>query len=178
MRTIFLALILIASISFGQGVSQISGTVQDSSGLAIPGAEVRATQTDTGVTRTAVSAADGGYLLPSLPIGPYRLEVSKQGFTSYVQSGITLQVATNPTIDISLKVGAVSEQVQVEASAAMVETQSTGVGQIVDQQRHVHNVLPEGVKSRVVQHRAAAVRNGFANDAQHTSCGTLCAMAC
>src|ERR1700674_4471268 len=116
-------------------VSQISGTVQDSSGLAVPGAQVMVTQTATGASRNTVSGPDGAYLLPSLPIGPYRLEVRKEGFTVYVQSGIVLQVDTNPTIDISLKVGSVSEQVQVEAAASMVETHSTGVGEVVDMQR-------------------------------------------
>src|ERR1700682_718092 len=118
-------------------VSQISGTVQDSSGLAVPGAQVVVTQTATGASRNTVSGSDGAYLLPSLPIGPYRLEVKKEGFTAYVQSGIVLQVNTNPTVDVSLKVGSVTEQVVVEAAAAMVETRSTGVGQVVDSQRIV-----------------------------------------
>ncbi len=77
------------------------------------------------------------YSLPSLPLGPYRMEVKKEGFSTYVQSGIVLQVDSAPTIDPVLKVGAVSESVQVEASAAMVETHSTGVGQVVNQQQVV-----------------------------------------
>jgi hypothetical protein len=117
-----------------QSVSQISGTVKDATGLGIPGAEVTVIQTDTGVTRTAQSDANGVYSLPSLPLGPYRLEVKKQGFSSYVQSGIVLQVDTAPTIDPVMKVGAISDSVQVEAAAAMVETHSTGVGQVVNSQ--------------------------------------------
>jgi hypothetical protein len=120
-----------------QSISQISGTVKDATGSAIPGAEVTVTQTDTGVTRTAQTGASGDYSLPSLPIGPYRMEVKKEGFSTYIQSGIVLQVDTAPTIDPVLKVGAITEQVQVEASAAMVETHSTGVGQVVNQQQVV-----------------------------------------
>jgi hypothetical protein len=116
---------------------QISGAVKDATGLAVLGAEVTVTQTDTGFARTAQSAADGAYLLLNLPIGPYRLEVKKPGFATYVQAGIILQVDTNPTIDVALKVGSVSEQVLVEAAAAMVETQSTGVGQVINQQQVV-----------------------------------------
>ena len=136
--TASLALLLAASI-FAQSAStsQISGTVQDSSGLGVPGAQVKVIQTDTGLTRTADSGTDGSYLLPSLPIGPYRLEVTKQGFDTYVQNGIVLQVASNPTIDAKLQVGNVSQQVVVEASATMVETRNSGVGQVVDQQRVV-----------------------------------------
>src|SRR5262249_23004301 len=62
---------------WAQGVAQIQGTVQDSSGLAIGGAEVKATQTDTGIVRSTVSGADGVYVLPNLPVGPYRMEVAK-----------------------------------------------------------------------------------------------------
>ena len=115
----------------------INGIVKDASGLTVPGAEVTVTQTETGFTRTAQSASDGAYLLPTLPIGPYRLEVKKAGFAAYIQNGIVLQVDTNPAIDVALKVGSVSEQVSVEAAAAMVETQSTGVGQVINSQQVV-----------------------------------------
>jgi hypothetical protein len=117
--------------------SQISGTIQDPSGSSVAGAQVRAIQTDTGLTRTAESGSDGAYLFQSLPTGPYRLEVTKEGFNKVVQTGITLQVASNPAVDITLQVGAVTQEVSVEASAAMVETRSSGVGQVVDQQRVV-----------------------------------------
>src|SRR5579863_5462147 len=72
--------------------SQISGTVQDASGLPIPGAQVSATQTATGLVRSATTNAEGGYILPSLPVGPYRVDVKKDGFSSFVQNGIVLQV--------------------------------------------------------------------------------------
>src|SRR5215470_9019491 len=103
---------------WAQAVStaQIQGVVQDASGLAVPGADVKATQTETGISRSTVSGADGGYALPNLPIGPYQFEVTKSGFSKYVQTGIVLQVASNPTIDVPLKVGQVSEQVSVEAN--------------------------------------------------------------
>src|ERR1700733_14633441 len=87
------------------GVSQISGTVQDSSGSAIVGAVVRVTQTETGFTRSAESGIDGVYRLPELPIGPYKLEATQQAFGTYVQTGIVLQVNVNPTINITLQVG-------------------------------------------------------------------------
>ncbi len=134
---IAVSLALAALCLHGQAIStsQINGTVRDASGLAVPGAEVRATQTDTGQTRTVISSADGVYVLANLPIGPYQLEVSKQGFTKYLQSGIVLQVGSNPTVDVTMKVGAVTEQVQVEANAALVETRSAGVGSVIDNQR-------------------------------------------
>lgn len=117
--------------------SQISGVVQDSSGLVVPGATVTVTQTATAMTRTTITGADGNYILPNLPVGPYRLQVTKEGFSSSIQSGIVLQVDTNPVINVTLKVGSVSEQVVVEAGASMVETHQNGVGQVIDQQRVV-----------------------------------------
>jgi hypothetical protein len=115
--------------------SQINGSVHDASGAAVPGAAITATQTETGATRTVSSGSDGGYVLTNLPIGPYRLDVARDGFATFEQTGIVLQVASNPNIDVSLKVGAVTEKVQVEANATMVETQSTGVGQVIENQR-------------------------------------------
>src|SRR5215469_1801406 len=134
-----LCLPVLCAALFGQAANtaQVVGTVQDEQGAAVPGAEIKATQTDTGAVRTVESGADGGYVLPSLPIGPYKIEVSKQGFSTWVQNDIQLQVASNPTINPKLQVGAVNQQVVVEASAAMVETRSSGVGQVVDQQRVV-----------------------------------------
>ena len=120
-----------------QSTAQIHGIVQDASGAAIPAAEVKATQTATGIVRTVSSAADGGYVLTNLPLGPYRLEVAKDGFTKFVESGIELQVNGDPAVNVALKIGAVNEQVTVEANAAQVETRSSGVGEIVQNQRIV-----------------------------------------
>ena len=70
--------------SWAQAVagSQVSGIVRDSSGGALPGAEVTITKTDTGTVRTAFTNADGSYVLPNLPVGPYQLKVVLQGFNA------------------------------------------------------------------------------------------------
>ena len=128
-------LLFASAAMWAQNTAQINGAIKDSAGLAVPGAEVKATQTATGAVRTAVSGADGAYVLPNLPLGPYQVEVSKEGFSKYVQSGILLQVDDNRTIDAALKVGAVNEQVTVQADASLVETHSTSVGTVVDEQR-------------------------------------------
>ena len=117
--------------------AQISGTVRDASGLVVPAAAVKATQTATGLVRTITGGSDGGFVLSNLPIGPYLVEVSKEGFSKYVQSGIVLQVDASPTLDVTMRVGSVSEQVLVQADAELLETRSTGVGQVVDAQRVV-----------------------------------------
>ena len=137
MRTLtLLALSLLLACAVTQAqTAQINGTIKDASGLAIPGAAIKVTQTATGVVRTTLSGADGGYALPNLPIGPYLVEVTKDGFNKYAQTGIVLQVDTNPTIDVAMRVGSVSESVTVKAGAAQVETRTTSIGQVVDTQR-------------------------------------------
>ena len=115
--------------------SQINGSIKDPSGSAIPGAAVKATQTANGVVRNTTSGADGNYALPNLPIGPYQVEVTKEGFSKYNQTGIVLQIDSNLTVDVGLTVGAVSEQVTVESSAAQVETRSTAIGSVVTNQQ-------------------------------------------
>ncbi len=134
-------LIACSAVSAQTSTSQINGRIKDATGAAVPGASIKATQTATGAVRTVVSAADGGYVLANLAIGPYTLEVTKEGFNTFVQSGIVLQVDSNPTLDVSLKVGSVNEQVQVQAEAGQVETHSTGVGNVVDNQRVVEMPL-------------------------------------
>jgi hypothetical protein len=120
---------------WGQAVAsaQISGQIADPSGAAVPRAKVTAIQTETKLVRTTVSGQDGSYVLPNLPVGPYRLEMQAAGFQTYLQTGIQLQVSDNPTINVSLQVGDVTRQVEVSAGAIMVQTQSTSLSQIIDQ---------------------------------------------
>jgi len=132
---IFVLSVLGAALAWGQATAQIHGVVQDMSGAAIPGAVVKATQTETGISRTVNSETNGEYVLSNLPLGPYRVEVSKEGFATAVQVGIVLQVNADPAIPIAMKVGAVSEQVSVEANASQVETSSEGVGSVIENQR-------------------------------------------
>ena len=96
--------------------SQLSGVVRDSTGGTIPGAEVTVTKTDTGMVRTVFTGADGTYALPNLPIGPYQLKVILTGFNTYIRDGIVLQVSSNPEVNVTLAVGAISEQVTVIGS--------------------------------------------------------------
>ena len=120
---------------WAQATAQISGTVKDSTGAVLPGVEVTATQTDTGVARTVVTNETGSFVLANLPLGPYRLEAALAGFRTYVQAGIVLDVNSNPAVNPVLQVGQLSEQVEVQANAAMVETRNVGVGQVIENQR-------------------------------------------
>jgi hypothetical protein len=127
---LFVSLITCGSV-WAQATAQISGIVRDQSGAVLPGVEVTATQTDTGVSRMTVTNETGTWVMPNLPLGPYRLEAALPGFRSFVQSGIVLQVNANPVINVVLEVGQVTEQIEVQANASLVETRSVGVGRIM-----------------------------------------------
>lgn len=133
----FFALLLLAVSAFGQAtaVVQINGVIVDQNGGSIPGAQIKATQTNTGLVRNTVSGPDGSYILTNLPVGPYRLEASSSGFRSSIQTGIVLQVNMNPTINVTLQVGSVSQEVEVVANAGMVESQSNAISQVIDERR-------------------------------------------
>ena len=92
------ALVLGAGHVYAQAgaTAQISGTVRDASGGVLPGVDVTATQTETNFSRSAVTDENGNYMLPNLPVGPYRLQAMLSGFRTFRQTGIVLQVNAKP----------------------------------------------------------------------------------
>src|SRR5215469_1492227 len=98
-------LVFCSTTTWAQGTAQISGTAKDQSGAVLPGVEITATQADTGIARSTVSNETGSYVLPNLPVGPYKLEAALPGFRTYVQTGIVLQVNGTPVINAVLEVG-------------------------------------------------------------------------
>jgi hypothetical protein len=131
-----LALLLVVPFrSFGQDVSvaQIEGQVLDSTGASVPDATVTMTDVNKGIDHTTTTDADGHYLFPGLPVGPYKLTVAKASFKTYVQTGIVLQVNDHVTNNVTMQLGAVSESVVVQAGATMVQTDSAAVSNVVNQ---------------------------------------------
>ncbi|MBV8818364.1 MAG: carboxypeptidase regulatory-like domain-containing protein, partial [Acidobacteriaceae bacterium] len=116
-------------------VASVSGTVTDTSGAAIVGAQVSMTETTKDLVRTTITDNTGSYTLPNLPVGPYRLEVKNAGFKDYVQSGLELSVNNNVQINVVLEVGSATERVEVQATAGLVETKENSVSVVIDQQR-------------------------------------------
>src|SRR5678809_1055804 len=83
---------------WARATAQISGTVKDQTGAVLPGVEVTATQTETGIARSTVTNETGSYVLTNLATGPYRVEATLPGFRTFVQTSIVLQVNSNPVI--------------------------------------------------------------------------------
>ena len=119
-----LFLVFAASV-WAQAVSQIQGTVQDSTGAAVPGAEVKATNTQTHVSATVMTKDDGSYEFLSLQTGNYEVTVTKTGFRSATAHNITLTLNQIYALPIALEVGQITESVQVDANPTQVETTST-----------------------------------------------------
>lgn len=119
----------------------------DPSGGVVPDAIVAVENAGTGFKRTTTTGSTGEYLFPSLPVGNYQLSVKKQGFTTYVQSGITLTVNQTASQRVQLQVGAVAQELTVTADTALVTTQSATLGQLVNQQ----NIVDLPLNGREVQ---------------------------
>ncbi|MGA8557271.1 MAG: carboxypeptidase-like regulatory domain-containing protein, partial [Candidatus Acidiferrales bacterium] len=112
----------------------ISGLVLDPDGRAIRDAEIVIVNDVTGVQYSGKTNAEGIYVVPDLPPGPYRLQVSKVGFKALIKPDIVLNVEDALAINFTLPIGAVSEIVTVEGGAPLIDTQSAAVSTIVDRQ--------------------------------------------
>jgi hypothetical protein len=145
---------------WAQATAQISGTVHDQSGAVLPGVEVTATQTETGIARMTVTNETGSYVLSNLALGPYKLEAALTGFRTFLQTGIVLQVNSSPVINPALQVGQVTEQVEVQANAAQVETRSTAVGEVIETQRILDLPLPARNVTNLITLTAGANQGG------------------
>jgi hypothetical protein len=131
-----LMFLVCAATAFGQlPVGTILGTVKDSSGAFVAGAQLTIRNQDTGLTRTTVSGADGSYRFDALPVGSYEIRTEQAGFRTEVRSGITLFVAQQATVDIALEVGTISQQVQVTSAAQAVDTTTSSLTSTVNEQQ-------------------------------------------
>ncbi|HEV3511453.1 MAG TPA: carboxypeptidase regulatory-like domain-containing protein [Candidatus Sulfotelmatobacter sp.] len=114
-----------------QITGSIRGTVLDPAGATVPGASVKATQTETGLTRNAVTNRSGEYILLELPVGHYWLQATAKGFQTYIQQGIVLDVNETASIPVHLAVGAEIQKLEVDADAQLIQTTVTSLGKTV-----------------------------------------------
>src|SRR5579862_8149876 len=157
--------LLVSSLTFtvasAQGTAQVSGTVKDSTGAVMVGVQVTMTQTATGFVRSVVTDDTGSYTMPDLPVGPYKLDATKPGFNTFAQTGIVLQVADSPVINVTMAVGQVAQTVEVQADAALVETRNTGVSQVIDNTRVLELPLNGRQVSDLIVLSGGAVSGGL-----------------
>ena len=116
----------------------VGGNVADPSGAAVPQAKVTATEQDSNIKADAISNSDGRYLFPSLRPGVYRLEAEAPGFRKLVNPNIEVRVNDRLDVNLTMVLGSVSESVEVNASAALVETQTGAIGSVIDNRKIVN----------------------------------------
>jgi outer membrane receptor protein involved in Fe transport len=124
---------LSVAVSFGQAITgTVVGTVEDSSGAVIAGANVTAKNTATGVTYTTTTGGEGFYTIPNLPPGSYDITVQYKGFKTGVSTGDIVQVAQNTRVDFTLAAGQASQTVEVTGAPPVVESTTSDIGTLVD----------------------------------------------
>lgn len=122
-----------AGVAYGQTVDsqQISGTVTDPTGAAVPGAEVTVTSKTTGLSRVTKTNNDGLYVALNLPVGTYDISVSMGGFKKAIITDVNVDVGAKPAVPITLQLGSVGESVEVKAETVMVQTTTAEIGGVV-----------------------------------------------
>jgi outer membrane receptor for ferrienterochelin and colicin len=123
----------------------IDGRVFDESKAPIPGAAVTARNTATGLTRTATTSASGTYHVASLPAGRYDITSELAGFSTQIQQGVDVQVASATTVDFTLKVATVAETITVTGEARLIQTTTSDIGQVITS-KMVENIPLNGRK--------------------------------
>jgi Carboxypeptidase regulatory-like domain/TonB-dependent Receptor Plug Domain/TonB dependent receptor len=135
-RLVLICVFLLSSILAAQTFrGTILGTVTDPSGNVIPGATVKARNTGTGQERTATTSGDGSYAIPELQVGTYNVTVTQSGFQTAVTSDVAVNVATERRVDVQLKVGQITQTVEVSGEALpQIETTSNDLGGVLTSQ--------------------------------------------
>lgn len=136
LRALALAIGVLVSMSaeiWGQtSTAAISGTVTDSTGAVIAGAQVAVINLSTGVSRTAITNSAGYYSVPFLPLGTYKLEARHSGFETVVHPSVVLDVGANVRVDPVLRVGKIESMVTVTSEAAQINTFDASIGHTVE----------------------------------------------
>ena len=142
-RIALLAIVLVvllgtAGRSWAQtATGQITGTVKDASGAVMAGAKVKISSEKTGFTRETTTNDTGDYVFPLLPVGVYTISAEQQGFKVAKQSDITLLVNQTMRVNLELAVGEVTQTIDVQATAAAIDSETAGIGQSVTQRQVV-----------------------------------------
>src|SRR5271169_3220469 len=131
----FFALLFAPLFAHAQGLASIVGRVTDPAGSAVAGAQVTATQEGTGFSRSAVTDADGLYVLPSLQPATYNVSVEAKGFSTSKHSGIVLLADQTLTVNAGLELGQTTETITVTSNALQVDTSTSTLRQVIEQQR-------------------------------------------
>jgi hypothetical protein len=127
----------LVALSLAAQQATIQGVVTDESNAAVPGARLAVINLATGVTFSAVTNESGFYSVPFLTPGTYRVEAAKEGFATARRENLVLNVNQTAAVDFQLRLGTVAETIEVRAAAELIDSQTSIVGQIIDNKRIV-----------------------------------------
>jgi hypothetical protein len=135
-RLAAVVVLIAASLLFSQSTTQsIQGLVTDSSGAVVVGAKVTARNVATGISRTVLTNNTGNYTFPLVPVGDYEMTVEMAGFKTEAARGLRVETAAQVRQNFVLEVGRVTETVEVSASAAVLNTENSTVGGVIENKR-------------------------------------------
>ena len=118
--------------AYSQASSQLTGQVVDATGAAVPGAQVSASNLETGAERSTVTSEQGSFTIPALPPGNYAVAVNKEGFRAVLREGVRLEVNQTARINFQLEVGAVTDTIEVTEAAPLIESDTSSIGQVIE----------------------------------------------
>src|SRR5436189_339772 len=161
LATAIVAWIVLGScLVFAQiSTATVSGVVHDGTGGVIPGVTITIKHTETGLTRTVTTTENGGYRMPSLPVGPYEVTGEKLGFKQQVRRGVNLVVGQEAVIDLTLEVGAAAEQVTVTEEAPLVNATTSSTSGLITEQQIKELPLNGRSFDRLLELNAGVVNN-------------------
>src|SRR5947209_4735403 len=136
MRLLVLAFLVLLNMSAYLGAQTATATlkvlVNDASAGAVPNASLTLTEVAKGIQHAGTTNNAGQYTFPFLDPGTYSLQVQAAGFNTYLEKNIVLEVGQSASLNVGLKIGAVTEQVTVQAAAVQLETASGALGSVID----------------------------------------------
>ncbi len=161
---IFTTILSLATVSavYAQAITgRMVGTVQDRNQSAVPNAKITITNQGTGISSEFQTDTQGNYIAPSLPSGAYKVAVAAAGFRQAVASNIEVNVAQTTRLDLTLEVGNVQETVEITGGAAVVQSTTSDLGEIVNQRQIQTLPLNGRIFSQLIQLVPGAVPAGF-----------------
>ena len=131
MTASFVRLLTAITLAAQAATGAISGLVKDETGAILPGATIVITNADTSQTRTLAADGGGRYAAPDLPPGQYDVKVTLQGFSTVVRSGIRLTVGRDAVVDVTLKLGEISDQITVVGEPPTIDLKTASTGGLI-----------------------------------------------
>lgn len=161
---VFCAAVAMATSLWAQfDTAQVLGTIQDSTGAAVPQADITLTNLQTGVQQKTATDATGNFLVPTVKAGSYKLEATAKGFKAAVAPNFTVTVGARQRVDLTLEVGATSESITISDAAKLLETDSSSRGTVVGTQQVVNLPLNGRAYADLALLAPGVRRSGIAN---------------